>query len=171
MPMNRIPVFGLSLIFLSALAACGRDDPTHNVNQTKFPGQVTAGGNTSGEVMARNTPATTSHPAAGTPGIPQGSGGTTGGTATAGTTPATTSAPANPPSNTVPNQPGDNEGVRGQTPGGTGASGTPGIPEGAGGTPSGAEMGGTTPGAAATQVPESQNAKPISPGVTPAQKP
>jgi hypothetical protein len=160
--MNRIPAFGLSLALTMALAACGRDDPTHNVRQTKFPGQVTSGGPTSGEVMARNSAAATkSEPVAGTPGIPQGAGGTTGGTATAGSTGAVV----------TPKTAGQ-EGERGQIPGGTGVAGTPGIPEGAGGTPSGAEMGGTSPGAAATQTPSPQQTTPVVPGTDmPAQTP
>jgi hypothetical protein len=152
-PMKRIPVFGFPLILLLGLAACGRDDPTRNVNQTKFPGQVTAGGSTSGEIMARTKRDTTvSNSTGGTPGIPKGAGGTTGGISTQpsadrATSPATSG----------------QEGMRGQTPSGTGVAGTPGIPEGAGGTPSGAEMGGTTPGAAATQTPSPQQPTPVVP--------
>jgi hypothetical protein len=55
------------------------------VRKTGFPGQVTAGGGTSGEVLARAGAARDSSYAGGTPGIAGGSGGTTGGTATAGT--------------------------------------------------------------------------------------
>jgi hypothetical protein len=154
MLMNRIPVFGFSLMLLTGLAACDRNDPTRNVNQTKFPGQVTAGGGTGGEIMARTKHDTTvSKPVAGTPGIPQGSGGTTGGANTVGSSGAVT----------TPATPGQ-EGTRGQAPGGTGVAGTPGIPEGAGGTTSGAEMGGTTPGAAATQTPSPQQTTPVAPG-------
>lgn len=157
--MKRIPVVGFSLMLMAGLSACDRNDPTRNVNQTKFPGQVTAGGGTGGEIMARSSAAATkSQPVAGTPGIPQGAGGTTGGTATAGSAGATV-APAT----------AGQEGLRGQAPGGTGVAGTPGIPEGAGGTPSGAEMGGTTPGAAATQIPSPQQTTPVVPGTgTPA---
>jgi hypothetical protein len=53
------------------------------VRKTNFPGMVTAGGGTSGEVMARSQkPATDGSYAGGTPGI---AGGTSGGAATAGT--------------------------------------------------------------------------------------
>lgn len=56
------------------------------VRKTNFPGMVTAGGGTSGEVMARaQKPATDGSYAGGTPGIAGGAGGTTGGAATAGT--------------------------------------------------------------------------------------
>jgi hypothetical protein len=55
------------------------------VRQTKFPGQVTSGGGTSGQVLARNAkPVTEGSYQGGTPGIAGGSGGTTGGAATAG---------------------------------------------------------------------------------------
>ena len=89
------------------LAACGESNrPVTGdgaVVQTRFPGQVTAGGGTSGEVLARSA-ATQETPApSGTPGIPQGSGGTTGGAAMGGTsgvpdasTPATPSDDAKP---------------------------------------------------------------------------
>jgi len=71
-----------------ALAGCerGRHEEVGGVIQTKFPGQVTAGGGTSGQVLARNAkPVTEGSYAGGTPGIAGGAGGTTGGAATAGT--------------------------------------------------------------------------------------
>lgn len=71
-----------------ALAGCerGRHETVGGIVQTKFPGQVTAGGGTSGEVLARSAkPTTDATYAGGTPGIAGGSGGTTGGAATAGT--------------------------------------------------------------------------------------
>ena len=56
------------------------------MRQTAFPGMVTAGGGSSGAVMARTArPETDATYAGGTPGIAGGSGGTTGGAATAGT--------------------------------------------------------------------------------------
>jgi hypothetical protein len=56
------------------------------VIQTKFPGQVTSGGGTSGQVLARNAkPVTDGAYAGGHPGMAGGAGGTTGGAATAGT--------------------------------------------------------------------------------------
>ena len=88
---------GLGTVFL--LAACdGGASAAHNgVRQTGFPGQISAGGGTSGEVMARSSqPATGSQEGmrgqaaggsiAGTPSIPEGSGGTTSGAAMGGTT-------------------------------------------------------------------------------------
>jgi hypothetical protein len=69
-------------------SACTRRDGAADagVRKTNFPGMVTAGGGTSGEVMARtDRPTTDGSYAGGTPGIAGGSGGTTGGPATAGT--------------------------------------------------------------------------------------
>lgn len=131
-------LYVLSIVWLCGLAACDRGNDNHEVRQTKFPGQFSAGGGTSGEVMARNSTATSGRAPAGTPGIPQGAGGNTGGAAMGGSVAGSTAS--------------GQEGVRGQTPAGAGVSGTPGIPEGAGGNPSGAAMGGTTPGAAGSQV-------------------
>lgn len=68
-------------------AGCSRADKAADagVRKTNFPGQVTAGGGTSGEVLARNQkPVTDASYQGGTPGIAGGAGGTTGGTATAG---------------------------------------------------------------------------------------
>ena len=84
---------GLTCIGLAALSAglagCDGDerkvDGSTGVVQTGFPGQLTAGGGTSGAVLARNGTATDGTYAGGTPGIAGGSGGTTGGAATAGT--------------------------------------------------------------------------------------
>ena len=56
------------------------------VAQTKFPGQLAAGGMGSGEVMQRTKQATTSSMPSGTPGIPEGSGGNTSGVGMGGTT-------------------------------------------------------------------------------------
>jgi hypothetical protein len=72
---------------LLALAGCdrGRENAAAGVIQTKFPGEVTAGGLTSGEVMARTSkPTTDGTYAGGTPGIAGGAGGNTGGAATGG---------------------------------------------------------------------------------------
>jgi len=55
--------------------------------QTKFPGMVSAGGGTSGQVMTANGgPKTDATYAGGTPGIAGGSGGNTSGAGTGGTT-------------------------------------------------------------------------------------
>jgi hypothetical protein len=83
---------GAAALLLSA-AGCERGG-THGgpgpgpggVIPTKFPGQVSAGGGTSGQVLARSSqPKTDSTYAGGTPGIAGGSGGTTSGAATGGT--------------------------------------------------------------------------------------
>jgi hypothetical protein len=68
-------------------SACTRQDKSADagMRKTNFPGMVTAGGGTSGEVMARaKKPATDASYAGGTPFHAGGAGGTTGGTATAG---------------------------------------------------------------------------------------
>ncbi|MFC0133062.1 hypothetical protein [Massilia eurypsychrophila] len=63
----------------------GEKAPDDGIRKTNFPGGVTAGGGTSGEVIARSQkPVTDGSYAGGTPGIAGGAGGTTGGTATAG---------------------------------------------------------------------------------------
>jgi hypothetical protein len=70
------------------LSGCdrGHANPKDGVIQTKFPGQVTAGGGTSGQVMARSSkPETNAAYAGGTPGIAGGSGGNTSGAALGGT--------------------------------------------------------------------------------------
>ena len=56
------------------------------MRETKFPGMVTAGGGTSGQVMAAHAgPKTDATYAGGTPGIAGGAGGNTSGAATGGT--------------------------------------------------------------------------------------
>jgi hypothetical protein len=83
-----------SLLTISLLAACaalggcdrGHANPASGVIQTKYPGQVTSGGGTSGQVMARSAkPETNAAYAGGTPHIAGGAGGTTGGAALGGT--------------------------------------------------------------------------------------
>ena len=79
---STILLIGMAVL----LAACSRSDADAGVRKTGFPGQVTAGGGTSGEVLAKaGKPVTDSSYAGGTPGIAGGAGGTTGGAATAGT--------------------------------------------------------------------------------------
>lgn len=70
------------------LAGCDRGytNAKDGVEQTKFPGQVTAGGLTSGQIIARTAkPETNATYAGGTPGIAGGAGGNTGGAALGGT--------------------------------------------------------------------------------------
>lgn len=79
------------LISLSALALLGGCDgktpaAANGVIQTKYPGQVSAGGATSGQILTRNArPETDATYAGGTPGIAGGAGGNTSGAETAGT--------------------------------------------------------------------------------------
>jgi hypothetical protein len=71
------------------LTGCQRDRPaaSDGIIQTGYPGQVTAGGGSSGQVMARTArPETDATYAGGTPGIAGGSGGNTSGAETGGTT-------------------------------------------------------------------------------------
>lgn len=74
------------LLLLALLAGCHHRDGTEapvkdGVGQTLFPGMVTAGGHTSGEVFARTSKAGAVEPGpAGTPGIPKGAEGNVGGT-------------------------------------------------------------------------------------------
>lgn len=67
------------------ISACSPGDGTYAQRQTRFPGMVTAGGGTSGEVIARSSkPVTDGSYAGGTPFHAGGVGGNTGGAATAG---------------------------------------------------------------------------------------
>jgi hypothetical protein len=85
------------------LAGCGDHasvERKDGILQTRLPGDVTSGGGTSGEVMARNQADGAVQPGpAGTPGIPKGAGGNVGGAELGGTVPrqtnvaATTTAP------------------------------------------------------------------------------
>lgn len=67
------------------LAACSPREASFEQRQTKFPGMLTAGGGTSGEVIANSKkPSKDGSYAGGTPYHAGGADGTTGGTATAG---------------------------------------------------------------------------------------
>ena len=75
-----------TLVLLAAGCERNRAASVCGIEQTKFPGQVTAGGGTSGEILTRNAkPTTDATYAGGTPGIAGGAGGTTGGAALGGT--------------------------------------------------------------------------------------
>ena len=78
----------LAACLLLAAGCSKHTAPASNgVIQTKFPGQVTSGGGTSGEVIARTAkPVTDATYAGGTPGIAGGAGGNTSGAETGGTT-------------------------------------------------------------------------------------
>jgi hypothetical protein len=84
-------IHALALTLLLGAAGCGEKSSRPKVSadggvmQTRFPGQVTAGGGTSGEVLSRAGKAASGDYAGGTPGIAGGAGGTTGGAATGGT--------------------------------------------------------------------------------------
>jgi hypothetical protein len=88
---HRVGTLGahaFGLLVVVALAACHeRVEPVAaQVARTGFPGDVTAGGGTSGEVMARASASGANPTEAGTPGIAQGAEGNTGGAALGGTT-------------------------------------------------------------------------------------
>lgn len=83
--MNPVRAGAALLAALLLLAGCDRGPKVEDgVVQTKFPGMVSAGGGTSGEVIAQAGGKATAPPA-GTPGIPQGAEGNTGGTRLGGT--------------------------------------------------------------------------------------
>ena len=76
----------LALLIIAAVvlaSGCSRENE-YGQRQTKMPGMVTAGGGTSGEVIASHKKATDGSYAGGTPYHAGGAGGTAGGTATAG---------------------------------------------------------------------------------------
>lgn len=88
-------VLAMGLVAAAVLGGCGRgsgDPPAGSaLRQTELPGQMTAGGQTSGTVIAtaaRTPPKDmgTASREAGTPGIPEGSGGNTSGARLGGTT-------------------------------------------------------------------------------------
>lgn len=98
---NRVKVLSCALA-LAAAAGCSRNgagDAGGGVRHTAFPGQVTAGGGTSGEVIAQAKRATDASYAGGTPGIAGGAGGNTGGAATGG---SVTESGHGPSGNTAP---------------------------------------------------------------------
>ncbi|MCC2957681.1 hypothetical protein LK542_18850 [Massilia sp. IC2-477] len=106
----------ISAMALAVLAGCdrGRNPSVGGIEQTKYPGQVSAGGRTSGAIIASTAkPVTDATYAGGTPGIAGGSGGTTSGAATGGTVQETGQGPTSgvtPPSGAQPGtqtQPGD----------------------------------------------------------------
>lgn len=75
-------------IVVMLLAGCerGNTPSVGGITQTKYPGQVSAGGATAGAIIAATPkPVTDATYAGGTPGIAGGSGGTTSGAETAGT--------------------------------------------------------------------------------------
>lgn len=95
--MKSSIVFACAATVALVLAGCerGRHEEVGGVIQTHFPGEVTAGGGTSGQVLARTSrPVTEGSYAGGNPGMAGGAGGTTGGAATAGTVTETGQGPS-----------------------------------------------------------------------------
>ena len=90
----------IGLVVLLLLCACGEraGGTAAAVAQTKFPGQVTAGGGTSGEVLARSAkPKTDGSASGGTPFHAGGAEGNTGGAATAASASAAAATGASAP--------------------------------------------------------------------------
>jgi hypothetical protein len=113
---NRGALAAPLLVLLALGAGCdrGRNPSVGGIEQTKYPGQVTAGGRTSGAIIASTAkPVTDATYAGGTPGHAGGSGGTSSGAETAGTVRETGQGPSSgvtPPSGAQPGtqtQPGD----------------------------------------------------------------
>ncbi len=117
MKASTILIHGALATLALALGGCDRGRPASadGVVQTKYPGQVSAGGATSGTIIAQSArPVTDATYAGGTPGHAGGSGGTSSGAATAGTVGETGQGPTagvTPPSGAQPGtqtQPGEN---------------------------------------------------------------
>jgi hypothetical protein len=85
---------GCALALAMFASGCGdhQNVASNGVRQTNFPGQLAAGGKSSGEVMQQKGEGVKSSMPSGTPGIPQGAGGTTSGPAMGGTTPGAATA-------------------------------------------------------------------------------
>lgn len=113
---NRGVLAAPLLVLLALGAGCdrGRNPSVGGIEQTKYPGQVSAGGRTSGAIIASTAkPVTDATYAGGTPGHAGGAGGTSSGAETAGTVRETGQGPSSgvtPPSGAQPGtqtQPGD----------------------------------------------------------------
>ncbi|WP_288381839.1 hypothetical protein [uncultured Massilia sp.] len=103
-----------ALALLAAGCDRGRHETVGGIVQTKYPGQVSSGGATSGAIIAQTPkPVTDATYAGGTPGIAGGSGGNTSGAEVGGATRETGQGPTagvTPPSGAQPGtqtQPGD----------------------------------------------------------------
>lgn len=92
------PTLLFPLLLSAALSAgCerGREQGVDGIVQTKYPGQVTAGGASSGTILATTSrPTTDAVYAGGTPGLAGGSGGNTGGAKVGGSSTETGQGPA-----------------------------------------------------------------------------
>lgn len=87
MKASTILIHGLLAATAVLAAGCdrGRNPSVGGIEQTKYPGQVTAGGRTAGAIIAASPkPVVNATYAGGTPGIAGGSGGTTSGAETGG---------------------------------------------------------------------------------------
>lgn len=126
-----------------AVAGCSERDKSEGdvagVRQTRAPGQVTSGGGTSGEVLARSQSVREGSYAGGTPYIAGGSGGTTGGAATAGTVQESGQGPSH-----------------GTSAPGSGAAASAAAPASTAAAPTSTAPGGTAP-PASTQAPPARN--------------
>ena len=97
MKLGNASTIGGMALAATLLAACdrGQAPAANGVIQTKYPGQVSAGGMTSGQIMARTArPETDATYAGGTPGTAGGSGGNTSGAETGGATRETGQGPS-----------------------------------------------------------------------------
>jgi hypothetical protein len=104
----------LALFLALGLAACGKggaNSSAAGIIQTKMPGEITAGGGTSGENLHLPAPKTSSAYQGGTPGIAGGAGGTAGGPATAGTRQESGQGPGSPGGANTPTPPGTGSGA------------------------------------------------------------
>lgn len=89
MKLRNASILGAVALLACTLAGCdrGQAPAANGVIQTKYPGQVSSGGMTSGQIMARTArPETDATYAGGTPGIAGGSGGNTSGAEIGGAT-------------------------------------------------------------------------------------
>lgn len=97
MKRRNTSILGAVALLAGLLSGCdrGQAPASDGVIQTKYPGQVSAGGMTSGQIMARTArPETDATYAGGTPGIAGGSGGNTSGAETGGETRETGQGPS-----------------------------------------------------------------------------
>lgn len=97
MKQRNASMIGAAALAATLLSACDRGQApgANGVIQTKYPGQVTAGGASSGQLMKQTArPETDATYAGGTPGIAGGSGGTTSGAETGGTVQETGQGPS-----------------------------------------------------------------------------
>jgi len=94
MKPSTLPIPAGIVLLVLAMAGCKQHGDAAQ-QKTHFPGMVTAGGGTSGEVMAaRGGNKTNGVYAGGTPGIAGGAGGNTAGAGTGGTTQETGQGPS-----------------------------------------------------------------------------